>query len=808
MTTLFQDLRYAVRMLKKSPGFTAVAILTLALGIGANSAIFSFVNAVLLRPLPYKDSNRLVFLSERSEQVPDMSIAMENFKDWRASNSVFESMFAYRAEDVVLTGTGEPERLRLREVTAGLFPTLGVKPILGRALSPEDDKVGAPRTVLLSDGFWARKFGRDSQVIGKHLVLDGQSYEVIGVIPSSQFHEGWRRFDVFSSLWRREDEFGGPANRGSHPGIYAYARMKPGVTIEQARTEMRGIASRLAQQYPDSNGGNGVTVNPLLYAVVEDVRPSLLLLMGAVGFVLLIACANVANLLLARANERQKEVSIRRALGAGRWQLVRQLLTESVLLAMIGGALGLVLAQWLTVALASSGIANVPRIEDVTVDRWVMTFTLGLSILTGLFFGIFPALQALRADANEALKAGGRGGSSGAGHRRLRDGLVVAEVAISLILLVGTGLMIRSMYRVLAADPGFVPSHVLAGHFTLPDVKYKDDAQRHEFVRQLVDKVKAIPGVEAAGVRNPLLGGWQEGFAVDGRPLPPMAEIPSTDFAKITPDALRAMGVRLLRGRFFTEHDNDKSQRVCLIDQEVVQRYWPNEDPIGKRIVTELPKPGEQLKWLTIVGVVSHVKNYGVDQPSRMEAYVPFAQDANDGGVIVLRSIADPAALTSAVRDAVRSLDPDVPLFNVQTLEDVVGETVAPRRLSAILLSAFAMLALTLAAIGIYGVMSYAVSQRTQEFGIRMALGARSGDVLRLVLRSAMLLLIIGIGIGLGGAYYLGRFLESMLFQVPPTDMWTYVSIIVLLSGVALLACYLPARRATRVDPLVALRYE
>ena len=808
MTTLFQDLRFGLRMMRKNSGFTAVVILTLALGIGANSAIFSFVNAVLLRPLPYQEPDRLVFLSESSEQVPDMSIAMENFKDWRASNTVFENMFAYRAEDVVLTGTGEPERLRLREMTAEFFPTLGVKPILGRPLAPEDDKVGAERTILLSDGFWARRFGRDPRIIGKQLVLDGQSYEVIGVVPSSQFHGSWRRFDVFSSLWRREDEFGGPTNRGSHPGIYAYARMKRGVTIDQARTEMSGIASRLAKQYPDSNGGHGVTVAPLLLAVVEEVRPSLLLLMGAVGFVLLIACANVANLLLARANERKKEISIRRALGAGRWQLVRQLLTESLLLSMIGGGLGLLLAQWLTAAVASSGIVNVPRIEDVSVDRGVITFTLGLSIVTGLFFGIFPALHAWRADVHDALKAGGRGGSSNTGHQRLRDGLVIAEVAISLMLLVGTGLMIRSMYRVLEADPGFASAHVFTARFGMPEAKYKEDVQRRLFVQQLVEKTKSVPGVEIAGVRNPLLGGSQEGFAIEGRPIPPMDKIPSVDFARITPDALRAMGVRLLRGRFFTEHDNETSQRVCIIDQNMAQEYWPNDDPVGKRIITELPKPGESPKWISVVGVVSHVKNYGVDQPSRVETYVPYAQNPSDGAVIVLRSSADPATLSAGVRDVLKAMDPNVPIYNVRTLEEIVGETVAPRQFSVILLSAFAGLALTLAAIGIYGVMSYAVSQRTQEFGIRAALGARRGDVLRLVLSSGMSLLVLGIGFGLAGAFYLSHFLQSMLFQVPPTDVWTYVSIMVLLSSVALLACYLPARRATRVDPLVALRYD
>jgi len=487
---------------------------------------------------------------------------------------------------------------------------------------------------------------------------------------------------------------------------------------------------------------------------------------------------------------------------------VRQLLTESLLLSMIGGGLGLLLAQWLTGAVASSGIVNVPRIEDVSVDRGVITFTLGLSIVTGLFFGIFPALHAWRADVHDALKAGGRGGSSNTGHQRLRDGLVIAEVAISLMLLVGTGLMIRSMYRVLEADPGFASAHVFTARFGMPEAKYKEDVQRRLFVQQLVEKTKSVPGVEIAGVRNPLLGGSQEGFAIEGQPIPPMDKIPSVDFARITPDALRAMGVRLLRGRFFTEHDNETSQRVCIIDQNMAQEYWPNDDPVGKRIITELPKPGESPKWISVVGVVSHVKNYGVDQPSRVETYVPYAQNPSDGAVIVLRSSADPATLSAGVRDVLKSIDPNVPIYNVRTLEEIVGETVAPRQFSVILLSAFAGLALTLAAIGIYGVMSYAVSQRTQEFGIRAALGARRGDVLRLVLSSGMSLLVLGIGFGLAGAFYLSHFLQSMLFQVPPTDVWTYVSIMVLLSSVALLACYLPARRATRVDPLVALRYD
>ena len=519
MNALLQDIRYGIRMLAKSPGFTAVAILTLALGIGANTSIFSVVNTVLLRPLPYPHADRLVFISEWSQQIPGMSISMADFDDWRATQTVFSSMVAYQPDNVTLTGQGEPERLLMRHITAGLFPTLGVQPILGRPLTAADDKVGAAPVVLLSDGLWARKFGRDPNVLGKQLTLNGEDYTIIGVLPSSKFHESWRTFDVFSSLWRLENIFGGPSRRGEHPGIYAYARMKPGVTMEQARAEMAGIQQRLAKQYQD-DAGESATVEPLLGAVVQDAGLPLLVLMAAVGFVLLIGCVNVANLLMSRATERQKEIAVRIALGAGRWRLARQLLTESVTLSLAGGALGLLLAVWATPALARAATGTIPRIEDVGVDRWVLAFTLGISFLTGLFFGVFPALQASRTDVNSVLKEGSRGGGTGTGHKRLRDALVVTELAISVILVVGAGLTLKSLYRVLRADEGFDATGVTSATFGLPDAKYKTDDQRRQFMEQLAQRASAIPGVQAAGFKNPLLGGMQTGFMVEGQPKP------------------------------------------------------------------------------------------------------------------------------------------------------------------------------------------------------------------------------------------------------------------------------------------------
>jgi putative ABC transport system permease protein len=764
MSTLLQDIRFALRMLAKSPAFTAVAVLTLALGIGANTAIFSVVNTVLLRPLPYPHADRLVFLGEWSQEIPGMSISMQDFDDWRARQTVFSSMAPYHPEDVTLTGLGAPERVQERQITAELFPTLEVQPILGRPLAPADDKVGAAPVVLLSDSFWTRKFGRDPNVLGRQLTLDGEAFTIIGVLPSSHFHESWRSFDVFTSLWRLEDQLGGVKHRGDHPGIYAYARMKPGVTVEQAHAQLAGIEESLAKQYPSDDAGQSATVQPLLGVVVQNAGLPLLVLMGAVGFVLLIGCANVANLLMARATERRREVAVWLALGAGRWRLVRQLLTESLMLSFFGGALGLLLAFWATPALAHLAGDAVPRISDVGVDGWVLAFTLGVSCVTGLLFGIFPALQAARTNVNATLKEGARAGA-GAGHARLRDALVIAELAISVVLVVGAGLTLKSLYRILGADQGFAAQGVTVATFGLPDLKYTNDAQRRAFFTQLMEKLNAIPGVQAAGVKNPLLGGNQTSFLVEGlKPLKP-EEYPSTEFSLATPGALEAMGAKLLAGRFFTASDNETSPLVCIVDEAMAQKYWPGQNPIGKHLSTLGQQAGKPIPWRTVVGVIATIKDYGADQPVLVETVVPYAQMPDSGGNILLRSAVDPARLVASLREAVQSVDPDLPLYNVRKLETVVDENVASRRLSVLLLGGFAALALLLAAVGIYGVMAFAVSTRTHEIGIRMALGADPQGVMQLVLRHGARLALVGVGIGIAAALALTRVMAGLLFQ-------------------------------------------
>jgi putative ABC transport system permease protein len=808
MQSLWQDLRYALRTLAKSSGFTAVAVLTLALGIGANSAIFSVVNAVLLRPLPYREANRVMLLSENSQQIPDMSISMANFNDWREQNKSFENLVAFQGDDVVWTGKDHAERLRLRRITAGFTPTLRVQPILGRTLTPEDDKVGAPRVVVLGEGFWERQFARNDNVLGQQIILDGESYTIVGVFPS-RLHGSLRQVDVFASLWRLEDQLGGEVNRGSHPGIYAYGRLNPGVTVQQAVKEMENVASRLDQLHPDSNGNDSVTVRPLLDAIVEDVRPSLLVLGGAVGFVLLIACANIANLLLTRATERHRELAVRMALGAGRSRLIRQMLTESIVLSVLGGTLGLLLSVWVTAALLHAVPAGIPRLDEVSVDSRVLLFTLVLSLATGLFFGIFPALQASQANVTDALKEGGRTGSAGRGHRRLRDALVIAEVGISLVLLVGAGLMGKSLYEVVRADGGIVPEGVLTARFSLPDASYKDDAKRRAFLNQVTRKLRTLPGVEAVGVKNPLLGDSQDGYAINGRPLPDPGQYPSTDIGRVTPDAMRAMGMRLLTGRFFSEHDDENAEHVCIIDESFAGQSFPGESPLGKQIFLGGPPPsGQKPNWLTVLGVVAHVKNYGVDQPSRAETYVPEAQNPSGGGTILVRTAGDPTGLASSVREAVQSFAPDVPLYNVRPLDEIISENSASRRLIVVLISAFAALALTLAAVGIYGVMAYTVTQRSHEIGVRMAMGAAPGAVRRMVVGQGLRLALVGIIGGLVFSLVMTHFIASLLFRVSAFDRETFLAGAVMLSILVLISTWVPARRASRVDPIVALRYE
>ena len=803
METLWQDIKYGARMLVKNPGFTVVAVLTMALGIGANSAIFSVINTVLLRPLPYEDSERLMLFTEWAEEIPNMSFSVANFKDVRDQNSTFESVVAFRSNNYVLTGEGDPERLSGRQVTAGMFSTLRLRPVLGRPFTAEEDKPGAERVVLLGEGFWTRRFGRDPNVLGKHLALNGESYTVIGVLPSSM-HGTWRQTDIFTSLLRLEDQIG--ESRGNHPGIYVIGRRKDGVVEAQARAEIIGIAKRLSEQYPSSNARQSMTAESLHRVVVGDLRPALLVLLGAVAFVLLICCVNVANLLLGRGAARQREIAVRAALGAGRGRLIRQLLTESILLALVGGALGLLIAYIGVRGLLAATPRNVPLIEQVRIDGMVLGFNGLISLLTGLLFGLVPAWQVSRADLHGTLKEGSRG-SAGSAQHRMRNVLVVAEIALSMILLAGAGLMLRSFFRVLAADPGFNPEGVLTANVSVPQTKYNEPAKVRMFIDQVIDKAKALPGVQYAGSTLPLLGGWQTAFSVEGRPEPPPGQLPSTDINRVSPDYFRAMGVRLLSGRFFSEQDHGDALLVCIIDETFAKTFWPGENPIGRKIKLGGSRNPEA-RPLEIVGVVAHVKNYGVDQTSRVETYLPYKQSPFASFTLLVRTTGDPGALTSAVRQAVRSTDPEVPIFNVRTMESLVSDSVAQRRLAAVLLSVFAGLALVLAAVGIYGVMSYAVTQRTQEIGIRMALGAKHADIVKMVVRQGMVLAVIGVVVGLGLALGLAQLIERLLFQVSASDPPTFSVVPLILAAVALLACYIPARRATRVDPMIALRYE
>jgi predicted permease len=816
MESLWRDIKYAARVLAKARGFTAVAILTLALGIGANTAIFSVIHAVLLRPLPYPEAERLVFLTEWSEQVPSMSFSIANLKDVRDQNRVFESLVGYNGANFILTSQGaDAERVNGRQVTSGLFATLGKEPIVGRAFGPEEDKPGAEGVVLLGEGFWERRFGRDPGILGQTLTLSGESFTVIGVMPRT-LHGGWRTIDVFTPLLRLEDRIGGENNRGNHPGIYVIGRLRPGVTAEAARTDIVGIAKQLAERYPNSNARQSMTVEPLLAAFVGDLRPALMLLLGAVLFVLLIACANVANLLLARSAERHREIALRMALGGERRRLLRQLLTESVLLSLTAGVLGVLLAFWGVRGLVASLPANVPRADEIGLNPQVLAFTLLVSLLTGLLFGIAPAWKTLRTDMHDTLKEGGRG-MVGLGSHRLRNGLVVAEVSLSLILLVGAGLLLRSFFKVIQADAGFRPEGVLTASIPFPQSRvaagrtsggmHPDHPKRAATMERVLENVRALPGVAAAAATLPLLGGWQSGFSVEGRPEAPPGQLPSADIARVSPDYFRAMGIRVLQGRVFDERDRTDAPLVCMVDERFVQAHWPGESPLGKRIKFGQLSNAEN-PWMEVVGVVAHVKNYGVDEDSRVELYLPFLQNSAAGFTVLVRSDGDAAALTSALRSAVRAVDPELPVYSARTLDELVEDRTAQRRLAVLLISVFAALALLLAAVGIYGVMSYAVTQRTQEIGIRMALGAEREHIVRMVLRSGTLMALAGVGIGLVTALGLARLITTLLFQTSPADPPTFSLVPLVLLGVALAACYLPARRATKVDPIVALRYE
>jgi putative ABC transport system permease protein len=824
MQTIWQDLCYGGRMLLKTPGFTLIAVMTLALGIGANTAIFSVVNAVLLRPLPYPESERLVWLSERSPKYPTMSISYPNFIDWRAQQTVFEYIGVFNSGSYNLTGRGEPLQLTGVSISADAFAALRVQAAVGRLFNNEEDKPGAPPLVVLSHELWRDRFGSDPGIINQSITLGGRAYTVIGVMPSGFMFPSkvaiWTPLGPLSSHpdWQ---------NRGNYPGLHGVARLKPGVTMEQARAEMDTLAMRLEQQYPDTNRDHRVRIDSLLDNYVSHSRLALWTLLGAVGLVLLIACANVANLLLARAATRQREMAVRIALGATVWRITRQLLTESALMAAAGGVLGLLLAQWGVPLILAMGRDAIPRATGIGLDTNVLAFTVVIAVLTGIIFGLAPAWQSSHLDLQGVLKETARG--TAGGRALLRQWLVVAEIALTLVLLVGTGLLLRSFHRLQQVNAGFSTERVLSFRLDLSPQKYDKEDQKIAFFQSLQERLKALPGVQEVGFASqvPLSpNGWQPQFAIEGQPLPPPNERPSMDLTAASPDYFRTMGIPLLRGRYFTEQDNREHLRghdlsslsdgerwaaginVIIVDEEFARRYWPNEDPIGKQV--RLPwGPRMTVVGMTVVGVVARVKLTRLnEQGGFVQAYFSALQAAGTDRTVLIKTTLEPEKLAAATFQQVFAMDPGQPVYDVQTLGELRRRSLAPETLNLGLLGCFAAVALLLAAIGLYGVISNAITQRTQEIGIRIALGAQSRDVLKLVVGQGMKLALIGVLSGLAAALALTRLMKSLLFAVSATDPLTYIVIALLLTAVAFLACWVPARRATKVNPIIALKYE
>jgi putative ABC transport system permease protein len=801
---MFQDLRYGLRMLFKHKGFTVVAVLTLALGIGANTAIFSIVNAVLLRPLPFKDTDRLVAVWESNPQNPQNEIAPANFIDWREQNQVFDQLAALSYASVALTGSDEAERLQAAVVTPSFFSTLGIQPGSGRTFLPEEEKPGGTRIVILSHALWQRRFAADTNLIGKTITLNGINRIVVGIMPPNfqlQFPVD-RQID----LWLPRiftNELSG--NRISH-FLYVFARLKPNVTTAQAQADMESVAQGLAAQYPNTNTDVSVKLNPLQEQIVGNVRRPLLILFGAVAFVLLIACANIANLLLGRAISRQKEVAIRSALGATRLRIVRQFLTESILLASLGGACGLLLAFWSLRLLIAISPAAIPRLKEISIDGQVLGFTLFISLLVGLIFGLVPALQTVRLNLNETLKEGGRG-STGMGRYQLRNLLVIAEVALALVLLVGAGLLMRSFWRLLHVNPGFEPDHVLAMDIALSGAKYDKENQQAAFFQQTLQRIENLPGIISAGaiLNLPLSGNnATTGITPDDRPTPVPSDVPQIDYRLISASYFHTLGIPLRAGRQFTERDTSDSPPVVIINETLAHRFWSNENPVGKRLTIQENPPIS----CEVVGVIGDVKHYRLDAESKAEIYMSYLQKPNDFMHIVVRTVGDPMQSISAIRYEIAGVDKDQPVHNIKTMEQLFDQSIAQPNFNMLLLGIFAAVALILAAVGVYGVISYGVTQRTHELGIRMALGAGRPDVFKLVIEQGMKLALGGVALGLVASFVLMQVMEGLLFDVRASDPPTFIAITLLLTIVALVACWIPARRATKVDPLTALRHE
>jgi putative ABC transport system permease protein len=803
LESLVMDVRYGMRALLKKPGFTITAVIALALGIGANTAIFSVINGVLLRSLSYANPDRIVMVWEQSARGdnPKNVISPANFLDWTAQAKSFEHMAAVLARPAILTGVREPEEIKVQFVSQSFFATLGVQPVLGRTFTPEEDRPNNDTVVILSHGLYQNRFGANAQILGQSITLNGRIRTVIGVMPPG-FHflddkvQAWIPMALDPAVNYREET-------GRY--MQAVARLKPGVSVAQAQAEMNGIAKQIEQANPKFNTGWGVNLVPLHEEIVGEIRPILVVLLAAVAFVLLIACANVANLLLSRAAARQKELALRAALGAGRMRLIRQMLTESVLLALMGGVLGVLLAYWGVQLLIGFGPDNIPRLNEISIDLRVLAFTFGISLVTGVLFGMIPALQASRPDLNDALKEGSRG-STGGRSRTLRNVFVVTEVALALILLIGAGLMIRSFMQLQSVETGFNAENVLTMRTQLPRKKYPEPHNIVDFFKQAEARIATIPGVQAVGSISflPLTGlASRDGFKIIGEPPPKPGEEPGVEVRVVTPTYFQAMGIPLLKGRLLNERDV-KETRVLLINETMAKRYFPNADPIGKQIEVSWDGSGPD----EIVGIVGDIREGALNKEPEPAIYWSHAREPYPTMALVVRTSGDAARFGAAVQKEIRAIDPEQPIADVRTLKQVIAKSIARPKFNTLLLAIFAGVALVLASVGLYGVMNYSATQRTHEVGIRMALGATRGDIMRLVVGNGMLLTLIGIGIGVVASIGLTRVMQSFLFGVGATDAMTFIAVSTLLIVVALIANYIPARKATRVNPVIALRYE